>query len=891
MSRKQLSLNGHWQIAPGQKDTAPLQWSHEIPVPGLADLADPAYEWRTHEYHWYRKGFSVSADDRSPSAFLKIGQAMFGTAVWLNGQHLGGDIACYTSQEYDISSHICRGEENELLVRVGAKTTLPPESAVGKDQERTEFIPGIWGDVELFLTGNPRIKLVQVIPHIDSSVAEARLWIENRSDNDVLADLVCRVIDKKSRKPVSAETKHVVDLPAHAERTVTLEMRIENPTPWSLDNPFLYALESRILNLDKSSHRLESRAPNSEFPLDSCLTTFGMREFKIVGSDFFLNGKRIFLRGGNIAFHRFLSDADRRTLPWDIDWVKRLLIDIPKSHNFNFFRNHLGQMYNRWYDIADEHGLLLQNEWKFWTTTGTKEQITREFTRWLQDNWNHPSIIIWDALNECSDPVVQNEIVPEMKKLDPSRPWESVDFIEQHPYIYSLGPVLNERRFGCTVSLDDIEKMDTPSVVNEFLWWWLDKDWNPTLLTREVVERWLGKDYTQADLVARQSFLAQEVVELFRRMRVDAIQPFVYLSNNAGPTANWFVGDIKELQPKPVMATLKNAFSPFGISLELWDRHFLAGESRAVRLFVFNDDPVARTGRVRYGVVRFDGGWTYETSHAVAAEPGDCYITPIQIILPRHPGEYRIRAELHEDGGSSVTYSEKIAHVFIPPEVDAHAVRPHVLLMESSGEITRFLASHRYPVGTLGADRFRPDTVIVVSDGLVRSPGYAQCIPELSGMVKSGATLVLIEPEYDVHAKQDITALESLCLTIGRRVDAEKGGYDSYVFAESQDHPLWRGIEKKHLQMFNGGFGGEIVSQHDVTTTSPHTVLARCGLQLKVPAVFEVPYGKGSVMVSRLQLRGRLLSSNGISGSLYSRRVDPVAQQYLLNLVAFAVSD
>jgi hypothetical protein len=165
-----------------------------------------------------------------------------------------------------------------------------------------------------------------------------------------------------------------------------------------------------------------------------------------------------------------------------------------------------------------------------------------------------------------------------MKELDPTRPWESVDFIEQHPYIYSLGPVLNDCKFGFTVSLEEIEYSTTPSVVNEFLWWWLDKNFQPTSLTKNVIERWLGIDYTQEELISHQSFLAQELVELFRRMRVCAIQPFIYLSNNDGPTGHWFAGNIKDLQPKPVLETLKNAFSPFGLSLELWDRHFFVNE-------------------------------------------------------------------------------------------------------------------------------------------------------------------------------------------------------------------------------------------------------------------------------------------------------------------------
>lgn len=879
-SRTYLSLNGRWQIAQGPKDASPEQWTYEVPVPGLVDLATglssrtaPNYDWAAHEYHWYRTTFTIPESDRSALAFLKIDQAMFGTSVWLNGIHIGCDIACYTSQEYDIFAAMKFGVANELLVRVGGKSTLPPESAVGKDQERTEFIPGIWGDVSLILSGNPRVKLVQIIPHIDRKRAEVRITVANSDERESILQINAIVSERQTKRVVSSKTTGRHSLGGHREVVITLRLPVYDMYLWSVHDPFLYELDASIT--------VDGRLT------DSVRTAFGMREFKVVGGDFFFNGKRIFLRGGNIAFHRFLSDADRGSLPWDPDWIKRALIDIPKAHNFNFFRNHIGHMYNRWYDVADEHGMLLQDEWPFWTTTGTKEQITNEFTRWLQDNWNHPSIIIWDALNECSDATVQNEIIPQMKRLDPTRPWESVDFIEQHPYIYSLGPVLNEQRFGFTMALDELETLPAPSVVNEFLWWWLDREWKPTALMQGVIERWLGKDYTKDELVERQSFLAQELVELFRRMRIDAIQPFVYISNNAGPTANWFLGDIKDLQPKPVLEALKNAFSPFGISLEIWDRHFLVGESRALRLFIFNDEPVPHTGTVRYGVIQFDDGWTYDTTLKVSVEPGESLVSLVQIMLPRHAGEYRIRAELLEGGnGAVVAYTEKIAHVFDAIDKDDSEQRD-VAVCESSGEIARFLSSHGFAVLEISELSLGKANVLIVGEGKLATDEYQSQMDGLSNFVNSGGTLVVIEPEFGVNDKGALSPLQGLALTIERRADMDKGGYDSYVFAEDLAHPLWSGIEKKHLQMFNGGFGGEVVSQYDVTCSLKHHVLARCGLKLGVEAVFEIPYGKGTVIVSRLQLRGRLVRGNE-PGTLYARRPDPVLQRYLVNLVGYA---
>src|SRR5206468_748207 len=108
-----------------------------------------------------------------------------------------------TSQEYDASDALISGAENELLVRAGGRETLPEESAVGRDQERSEFIPGIWGDVHLAVCGNPRIKLVQIVPHIDTGVAEARLWVANRSGVEIGVDIALRVLEKRSGTPAS----------------------------------------------------------------------------------------------------------------------------------------------------------------------------------------------------------------------------------------------------------------------------------------------------------------------------------------------------------------------------------------------------------------------------------------------------------------------------------------------------------------------------------------------------------------------------------------------------------------------------------------------------------------------------------------------------------------
>jgi len=47
--------------------------------------------------------------------------------------------------------------------------------------------------------------------------------------------------------------------------------------------------------------------------------------------------------------------------------VRRLLGEIPKQMHWNYFRFCIGPVPDRWLEICDEVGLLIQNEFFVWT--------------------------------------------------------------------------------------------------------------------------------------------------------------------------------------------------------------------------------------------------------------------------------------------------------------------------------------------------------------------------------------------------------------------------------------------------------------------------------------------------------------------------------------------
>ena len=314
---------------------------------------------------------------------------------------------------------------------------MPAEAAGGTDKEKEHYLPGIWDDVLLSFTGDIRINRLLVLPSVADkkitvkaqirSLIPAQIFYGDPMDDSVSIEII--ITEKISGKNVAAKQGSF-----SAKRDNLTEMAIEIPlpefTPWTPENPFLYNAYARLTTKNGVSDEAEHQ--------------FGMRDFTTKGKFFYLNGEKYFLRGTNITLQRFFEDPDCSNLVWDREWVKKLLVNYPKQLNWNAMRICVGIVPDFWYDIADENGLLLQNEWLYWQNHGWDDQIRKEYTDWVWTDGNHPCIAIWDAINENTDMFIGNTLIPELKKLDPTRIWDAGymreglmktdEMDEPHPY-------------------------------------------------------------------------------------------------------------------------------------------------------------------------------------------------------------------------------------------------------------------------------------------------------------------------------------------------------------------------------------------------------------------------------------------------------------------------
>ena len=708
--RTAISLDGTWDIDDTvTADRIPKTFHHTVAVPGLVHSSTPAFadvdEYQSKQvlsslvyydkysqadydrlgdirgishqqrnYFWYRKRFDAPA--RRAVAILEVDKAQFGTVIYLNGTRIGEHNSCFTAGYFDLSRAIRWNKPNELVIRIGAHPGVLPATVIGgTDFEKNRWTPGIYDSVSLIAADNPVITSVQVAPQlagpanpIPSAVVQTEL--RNYSDHAVETEVRQQIVEWKSGRTAAAAEQITVHLAAGATRLVKQSLALPGAELWSPEHPFLYRVDTGTRG-------------------DSKQTRFGMREFHFdtITQRAYLNGRPFFLRGSNIALHRFFEDPQSGALPWDAAWTQRLLVDIPKQMHWNSFRFSIGPVPQRWLDIADENGLLIQYEYAVWTgspvytvwhSSYDTKQMVGEYTEWMRDSWNHPSIVIWDATNESTLPEFASKIVPAVRPLDLSgRPWENSynapgdgnDPVEDHTYfLESVGGKFDASAGGKPFELSDLEWMDGTSsnpftksahakILNEYGWMWLNRDGSPTLLTEHLFPKLLG----DKDSVENRRALAARVLgaetELWRAYRRYAgVMHFVYLtsSDSKGFTSDNFV-DLRTLTLEPHFdAAMRQAFKPLGVYLNFWHSNLDTGDGRAYDIYIVNDEDRARSGRLRLAFVDAAGKQVGAQETRFAVGPLGAQSYTIDLKAPTLAGQYTVQgiAEPDDDVGN-----------------------------------------------------------------------------------------------------------------------------------------------------------------------------------------------------------------------------------------------
>lgn len=649
---KTISLNGNWDVA--ISETKPEKYLSKVPVPGVITMATPkladdldGMEQTSinYNYVWYKYEFKLH-EPLYPDALLKI-RAKYNAKVWLNGVEIGYDhYSTYSHAGFDISSALNYNGSNELVVRVGSwNTASAPSKENSAEWWRNSRAPGIWDNVEIELGQNITTQQVKVLPDTKRKITSCEVEVKSRSKTDEEVTIIASLLDEGK---VLTRVQQTARLTQGEKAVCKLELPSQMLQYWSPGkegNAKLYGVNVKLIDA-------KGRVVSDKN------TTFGYRSIEVKGRDVLVNGQKTFFRAENIAFVRALTRWSGQV--FDENWIRGFLRAAVRDYNFNYLRIHLGHAYSKWYEIADQEGIMLQDEWRYMHDEEPlgkdKQEAVVELTRWVRQNVNHPSIVTWDQENEGN--VHLNDLKAELRKYDPTRLWGEDDFQAKHIYEYSENIVTTPRY---------LLPENKPATILESCRLWTNEfgllEPRENFKTSRTSSGW-GVYYYTKDLMGQLlSDLHADLGTYFRASRIQAWAPFALLSGWVNGQ-NFYWGNIADsLTPQPNLLTLKKVNEPVGTSIDMlqareWYKDkvlYQPNASFTKNIFAWNDFSQDQTALLTLTVKDLSGKSLSSTKTEIVIPAYQSVSKELSFVAPGKNGVFLIEPTLTLKNGTVIT--------------------------------------------------------------------------------------------------------------------------------------------------------------------------------------------------------------------------------------------
>ncbi|WP_298762537.1 glycoside hydrolase family 2 TIM barrel-domain containing protein [uncultured Polaribacter sp.] len=380
VTRTKTNINKNWQYL--ENDTQNIAEALQLKSWQIIDLP---HSWNSldatdvvagyrRSSSWYKKNIDIKVSSNATYELYFEGVNIT-SEVFVNGKKVGGHIGGYIGFTIDITNAVKNGL-NEIAVR--ADNSYNPEII---PSQKSDFF--IYGGItrDVFLQTKPKTHLANLkytTPKVSAQNAtlEATVAVVNANSGAkvkaVLLDTDGKAVAEKDFSVINNNAKINFN-------------SISNPKLWDTKNPNLYTIQVSLIQNDKI--------------LDEVSSQVGFRwfEFKEYGA-FFLNGKRLLLRGT----HRHEEHAGVGAAMSNTQ--HRADMELIKEMGANFVRLAHYPQDPEIYKACDELGLLVWDELP-WCRGGvgnnTWQNNTKNMlTEIINQNYNHPSIIIWSLGNE-----------------------------------------------------------------------------------------------------------------------------------------------------------------------------------------------------------------------------------------------------------------------------------------------------------------------------------------------------------------------------------------------------------------------------------------------------------------------------------------------------------
>ncbi len=378
-----MSLDGTWEFAFDDDDIGRTEgWHDGRALPLSIDVPFPYQAARSglgtrdiHEIVWYSRGFTVPPGWADEDLLLHFGAVDYATEVWINGRLAGRNRGGHVPFSFNIAPFLREGENRVTLRVEDRQDPCQPrgkQSASGVPVRIYYYCTtGIWQTVWLEPVPAMRLDALRVVQAAPDGTLALDVHLHAPAGGwtvelDVLASL-----DEDATVVARAATDA-------ARASASLQLHIDDPRPWSPDQPHLYGLRLRLVR--------------DGVVLDSVASYAGLRDFSARDAHFYLNGRRTFLLmvlDQGYWPDTLLAAPSDEALRADVEWIKKM--------GFNAVRKHQKIEAERWLYWCDRLGLLVWEEMpnaRNWSLAA-EEALLAEWERAVARDLNHPSIVAW----------------------------------------------------------------------------------------------------------------------------------------------------------------------------------------------------------------------------------------------------------------------------------------------------------------------------------------------------------------------------------------------------------------------------------------------------------------------------------------------------------------
>lgn len=456
-------------------------------IPDVSDLFNQKYNLSKYTYlkdgknpwkdpYWYRTEVVLPKEYFGKKIWITFNGINYRADIWING-HLVADhtqvVGMFRRFKFDISSFVYAGKKNCIAVKVyqvdnpgtpdpGIQfevfgNTRGHASDIFKDETMKmsggwDCAPvvrdrnmGIYQDVFIEATGDVVIEnpyVITTLPQHNTSKANIKIkvGIKNTSNRNIKGTLLVKInllndiefpsyIKHLEGKMIPIEILKNISLNPGETKEVILDPNEYKKL--SIDNPYLWYPNGYG---EQYLHRLKLSFIEERVVSDVKELNFGIREIttdlKQIGNDFgrifYINGKRIFCRGGWLQPDVLLS-SDRKRIYDEARLLAEANVNIVGNEDAPAPSEEILESY-------DKYGLMYWEVffqcWRMYPGTETAHYpldhklAIEEVNDIVKRYRNNPSIIAWFTANEVIvDEDLYNSTKASVKSLDTTRPF------------------------------------------------------------------------------------------------------------------------------------------------------------------------------------------------------------------------------------------------------------------------------------------------------------------------------------------------------------------------------------------------------------------------------------------------------------------------------------